>query len=144
MENHKFTKLAKKERKTLTFGVFDLFHLGHLRLIKRAKENTDYLIVAIQNDDKILKYKPGIKIFNNFSERKEMLEAIKYVDKVIPYDDVDKDICQIDFDILILGEDQNHAGFQKAIEWCQANDKEIIILSRTQGISSSQIRENKG
>ena len=63
--------------KILTFGVFDYFHLGHLRLFKQCKEHADYLIVAVQDSDYILKYKPTAKIRYSTAERVEMLEALK-------------------------------------------------------------------
>ena len=62
--------------KILTFGVSDYFHLGHLRLFKQCKEHADYLIVAVQDGDYILKYKPDAKILYSTDERKEILDRI--------------------------------------------------------------------
>lgn len=91
-------------KKILTFGVFDYFHLGHLRLFKQCKKYADYLIVAVQNGDYILKYKPNSKIMYSTEERVEMLESIKIVNKVIVYDSVSvEELAKIDFDILALG-----------------------------------------
>ena len=72
--------------KILTFGVFDYFHLGHLRLFKQCKAHADYLIVAIQDSEFILKYKPDAKVLYNNDERREMIESINIVDEVIIYD----------------------------------------------------------
>ena len=72
--------------KILTFGVYDYFHLGHLRLFKQCKEHADYLIVAVQNGDYILKYKPEAKILYSTEERVEILNSIKEIDEVIVYD----------------------------------------------------------
>ena len=70
----------------LTFGVYDYFHLGHLRLFKQAKEHGDYLIVAVQNGDYIKKFKPEANILYSTEERVEILESLRIVDKVVVYD----------------------------------------------------------
>ena len=74
--------------KILTFGVYDYFHLGHLRLFKQCKKYADYLIVAVQDGDYILKYKPEAKILYSTAERVEILEGLKVVDEVVVYDTV--------------------------------------------------------
>lgn len=125
----------------LTFGVYDMMHIGHILLFKRAKEQGDQLIVAVQDGDYILKYKPDTRIIYTTEERLFMVSTIRYVDEVVTYKDVDKDIQNMDFDVLVLGQDQNHPGFQRAIEWCRANEKEVIRLPRTEGISSTLLRE---
>lgn len=129
-------------RKTvLTFGVYDMLHIGHILLFKRAKDCGDRLMVAVQDEECILKYKPDTKIIYSTEERLYMVSTIRYVDEVVTYKDVDKDICNFDFDILVLGQDQNHAGFQRAIQWCEENGKQVIRLPRTEGISSTLLRE---
>ena len=129
-------------KKVLTFGVFDYFHIGHLRLFKQCKEHGDYLIVAVQRDEFIKKFKPDAVVMYSTSERIEMLESLRIVDKVIPYDDVSvTTIENIDFDILALGEDHRGERFDRIIEWCEKNCKDIIRLKRTQGISSTQIKD---
>ena len=70
-----------------------------------------------------------------------MVSSIRFVDEVISYDDVDRAIQTIDFDVFVRGEDQNHSGFQKAIAWCLEHGKEVVVLERTQGISSTLIRQ---
>lgn len=130
-------------KRILTVGVFDTLHRGHIRLFERAKQYGDYLIVAVQTDENILKYKPQTQIINSTEERVYMVGSIKYVDEVICYDDVDKTVESVDFDVFVRGEDQNHSGFQKAIDWCQEHGKEVVTLTRTQGISSTIIREIK-
>ena len=70
-----------------------------------------------------------------------MVSAIKYVDEVVVYRDVDKDIQKIEFDIFAKGPDQQHAGFQRAVEWCKVNNKEVVVIPRTEGISSTMLRE---
>lgn len=129
--------------KILTFGVFDYFHLGHLRLFKQCKEHADYLIVAVQDSDYILKYKPTAKIRYSTAERVEMLEALKIVDKVIVYDSLCGEALErIDFDILALGEDHKGGRFDEAEEWCRLHGKKVVRLKRTPGICSSEIKDN--
>jgi len=130
----------RKYKKVLTVGVYDLIHKGHVELYRRARGLGDYLIVAVQNSDYILKYKPSAKILNSTEDRKYMIKSIRYVDEVIEYSDVDKIVKEIDFDVFITGPDQCHAGFQRAIRWCEENGKEHIILGRTDGISSSELK----
>ena len=125
----------------LTFGVYDMLHIGHILLFKRAKELGERLVVEVQDGECILKYKPGTQMVYSTDERLYMVSAIKYVDDVVIYKDVDKDIQKIDFDILVRGEDQQHAGFQRAFDWCAQNGKEVVMLTRTEGISSTMLRE---
>ena len=128
-------------RTVLTVGVYDMLHIGHILLFKHAKELGDKLIVAVQDGDVILKYKPGTKMVYTTEERMYMVSTIKYVDEVVIYRDVDKDIQNIDFDVFAKGPDQNHSGFQRAVEWCRENGKEVVVIPRTEGISSTLLRE---
>ncbi len=125
----------------LTFGVYDMLHIGHILLFKHAKELGERLIVAVQDGAYIQKYKPNTKMIYTTEERMYMVSTIKYVDEVIVYRDVDKDIKNIDFDVFAKGPDQTHEGFQKAIQWCKDNHKDVIVIPRTEGISSSLLRE---
>ena len=129
----------------LTFGVFDLLHIGHVLLFKKAKELSEggQLIVAVQESDFILKYKPDTELVIDTSTRMFMVNSIKYVDKVVTYQDVDKDIQDIDFDIFAKGPDQNHEGFKRAENWCKNHGKEVVVIPRTEGISSSLLRRIK-
>lgn len=130
----------------LTVGVFDLLHYGHFELFRRAKElagEDGKLTVAIQEDEYVTKYKPEAKLVYDWQTRKKMIEALRYVDRVVPYTDIDKSIKQIDFDVFAIGGDQLHAGFQKAVDWCNENGKEVVRLSRTKNISSSMLRGNQ-
>lgn len=132
-------------KRILTFGVYDMLHIGHMLLFKHAKElfpgEECELIVAVQDGDFILKYKPGTNMIYSTEERMYMVSAIRYVDKVVTYHDVDKDIQTIDFDVFAKGPDQIHAGFQRAMDWCRANGKEVVVIPRTEGISSTMLRE---
>lgn len=128
-------------KKVITFGVYDMLHIGHILLFKKAKELGAYLIVAVQDDEVIKKYKPGTEMVYTTEERLYMVSTIKYVDEVVVYKDVNVDIKKLDFDVFAKGPDQNHAGFQQAVEWCKSNGKEVVIIPRTEGISSSILRE---
>lgn len=127
--------------KVLTFGVFDFFHYGHLKLFERARALGDYLIVAVQHGDEITKTKPDAQVMYSTEQRMEMVGAIRFVDQVIAYDQVDTTIQKVDFDIFAIGADQQHAGFQRAIEWCKSAGKQVILLERTPNICSSNIKK---
>ena len=128
-------------KKVLTVGVFDMLHIGHILLFKRARALGDYLIVAVQEDDCILKYKPDTRMVYTTAERTFMVGALKYVDEVVTYRDVDQDIQTIDFDVFAKGPDQNHAGFRRAEDWCRAHGKEVVVIPRTENISSTMLKE---
>ena len=128
-------------KKVVTFGVYDYFHLGHLRLFKNARELGDYLIVAVQDGNYILKTKPNAKVMYTTEERKELVGALRVVDEVVDYTDVDVTIKTLDFDVFAIGEDQNHEGFQRAIKCCEDNGKEVVRMKRTPGICSSEIKK---
>lgn len=130
----------RKYRKVMTVGVYDLLHKGHVELYRRAKGLGDYLIVAAQDGDFILKYKPTALVMNSAEDRKYMIKAIRFVDEVITYTDVDKIVQEVDFDVFVTGPDQIHEGFQRAIKWCEEHGKEHIVLGRTDGVSSSELK----
>lgn len=119
-----------------------MLHIGHILLFKHAKELGDKLIVAVQDDEVIKKYKPNAEMVYTTEERVFMVGSLKYVDEVLVYKDVDKDIQNIDFDVFAKGPDQIHEGFQRAVKWCESNEKEVVIIPRTEGISSSILRHN--
>lgn len=127
----------------ITFGVFDFYHLGHLRLFKQIRKLVGEpccLIVAIQNGDYILDHKPNTKVLYSTNERKEMLEANKYVDQVVVYDTVGDFIGKAQFDIFARAPEHTSKSIKKFEKWCVDNNKEIIITRRTEGISSSAIK----
>lgn len=130
-------------KKVLTFGVFDYLHYGHLKLFERAAKLGDYLIVAVQVDEEIHRTKPDAKVLYTFEQRREFVGAIKYVNEAIPYYQVADDIKNIDFDVFVVGGDQNHSGIMQAIKWSKSHGKEVVRLERTEGISSSAIKNGK-
>ena len=130
-------------RTVLTVGVFDLLHWGHFELFRRAKElagTEGRLVVAVQEDSIVTKYKPQTKLVYDWTTRVKMIKALRYVDDVVPYGDIDESIKSIDFDVFAVGGDQTHAGFQRAMEWCRGQGKDVVVLGRTDGVSSSQLR----
>ena len=129
-------------KKVLTVGVFDYFHLGHLRLFENAKKLGDYLIVAVQDGDFILKFKPNANVLYTTEQRLDLVGALKVVDEVITYQAVDEDLPKVDFDVFAIGGDQNHEGFQRAVKWCEEHGKEVVRPPRTPGIASSEIKKN--
>lgn len=128
-------------KKVITVGVFDYFHLGHLRLFENAKSLGDYLIVAVQDGNCILKTKPNANILYTTEQRMDIVKALRVVDEVIIYQDVDKSLPEVDFDVFAIGGDQTHAGFQRAVKWCEEHGKEVVRLPRTPGICSSAMKK---
>jgi glycerol-3-phosphate cytidylyltransferase len=129
-------------KKIITFGVFDYFHIGHLRLFEQCKKYADYLIVAVQNEDYILKFKPEAEIFYSTDDRAALVGALKVVDEVVIYDTLNTSFLEkMDFDILALGEDHVGERFDALTDWCGKNGKSVVRLKRTKGICSSQIKK---
>ncbi|HBM3709862.1 TPA: glycerol-3-phosphate cytidylyltransferase, partial [Listeria monocytogenes] len=121
-------------KKVITYGTFDLIHWGHIRLLERAKALGDYLIVAISTDEfNRIKHKEA---YHNFEHRKLILEAIRYVDEVIPESNWEQkleDVKNRDIDIFVMGDDwEGEFDFLKP--YC-----EVVYLPRTDGISTSKI-----
>lgn len=135
----------ESQRKTvLTVGVYDLLHWGHFELFRRCKElagDGGELVVAVQEDAVVAKYKPQAKLVYDWDKRVKMIRALRYVDQVVPYGDIDESIKKIKFDIFAIGGDQVHSGFQKAIEWCKSVGREVVRLDRTPGICSTDLRK---
>ena len=127
-------------KRILTIGVYDLLHIGHIELFRKAKSLGDFLIVAVQDSEYVAKYKPNTNLFYSTEERVYIVSAIKYVDKVVVYTSADEIVKAVDFDILAVGPDQTNPAFVKAKQWCAENGKLVVMLPRTEGISSSQIR----
>ena len=130
-------------KKVLTFGVFDYFHLGHLRLFENCKANGDYLIVAVQDGDFILKFKPDAKVFYSTEERLEIVSSLRCVDETVIYQVACPDFLEkIDFDVLCLGEDHTAERWMNCAKWCKEHGKEVVRMKRTPGICASDIKKN--
>lgn len=126
-------------KKVITYGTFDMLHYGHVNLLKRAKELGDFLIVALSTDEfNALK---GKKSFFSYEERKKILEAIKYVDLVIPENNWEQkvtDVIKYNVDIFVIGDDWK-GKFDFLEEYC-----EVKYLPRTPNISTTQIKAGLG
>lgn len=127
-------------KKVVTFGVYDCFHLGHLRLFKSCKEYGDYLIVAVHKDKFVKINKPECNLYYSETERMEIIKSLSCVDEVIFYTQIDETIKEIDFDVLVVGPDQNNIHFKNAINFCKQNKKEVVVVPRTPNISSTEIK----
>lgn len=125
-------------KKVLTVGVFDFFHLGHLNVLEQARSYGDYLIVAVHDDKLNIK---GVDFLYSLEERMRFVKSIGWVDEVVPYERVDLLVESMEFDVFAHGQDQNHQYFQKAFAWCVNRQKSIVTLERTEGISSTKLRE---
>lgn len=124
-------------KKVITYGTFDLLHWGHIHLLERAKSLGDYLVVAISTDEfNQIKHKEA---YHSYEHRKYILEAIKYVDEVIPETDWEQkktDVAKYDIDTFVMGDDWK-GQFDFLKDQC-----EVIYLPRTEGISTSKIKND--
>ena len=124
-------------KKIITYGTFDLLHVGHINILKRAKDLGDYLVVAVSTDEfNSLKHKEA---YHSYEDRKLILEAIKYVDEVIPentWDQKREDVKNHNIDTFVMGHDwEGEFDFLKDL--C-----EVIYLPRTEGISTTKIKKD--
>ncbi len=123
-------------KKVITYGTFDLLHYGHINLLRRAKELGDYLIVGLSTDE--FNGMKGKTCFFSYEQRKQLLEAIRYVDLVIPeetWEQKSSDVREFRVDTFVMGEDW--AGkFDFLKDQC-----EVVYLPRTPEISTTQIKK---
>ncbi|MBP3442589.1 MAG: adenylyltransferase/cytidyltransferase family protein [Clostridia bacterium] len=126
-----------------TTGVFDMFHIGHLNILKNAKARCDYLIVGVSTDDVVEEYKNHRPIIP-FEERVEIVSAIKYVDEVVPQTSMNKMEAynKLKFDVLFHGSDWKGSDmYNKIIEEFSAIGVAVEFLPHTEGTSSTMLRE---
>ena len=124
-------------KKIITYGTFDLLHYGHINIFKRAKELGDYLIVGVSTNE-FNKIK-GKKCYFSYEERKRLVESIRYVDLVIPEDNWEqkiKDIEEFKVDIFVIGDDWK-GQFDNLKSHC-----EVVYLKRTPEVSTTKIKED--
>lgn len=125
-------------RKIITYGTFDLLHYGHINLLRRAKEMGDYLIVALSTDEFNWNEKQK-KCYFTFEQRKKLLEAIRYVDLVIPetcWEQKRSDIEEFKVDVFVMGDDWK-GKFDFLEDLC-----DVVYLPRTPEISTTQIKSD--
>ena len=124
-------------KKVITYGTFDLIHHGHINILRRAKAMGDYLIVALSTDE--FNAGKGKEVYYTYTERKQILEAIKYVDEVIPetcWEQKVNDVVKNGVSVFVIGEDWK-GKFDFLKPYC-----EVIYLPRTEGISTTQIKND--
>ncbi len=133
----------KKYKIGYTTGVFDMFHIGHLNILKRAKEQCDFLIVGVSTDECVRGYKNKSPIIP-FSHRFEIVESIKYVDKVVPQHTMNKLSAwqELKFNALFHGNDwQTSDMYAKITQEFEAIGVDVVFLPHTDGISSTILRD---
>ena len=125
-------------KKVITYGTYDLLHYGHINLLRRARALGDYLIVALSTDE-FNREQKGKKCYFSYEQRKQLLEAIRYVDLVIPetcWEQKASDVKEFRVDTFVMGDDwKGHFDFLQ--DQC-----EVVYLPRTPEISSSQIKKD--
>jgi len=132
----------KKYKIGYTTGVFDLFHIGHLNILRRSKELCEYLIVGVSTDEVVWEYKHKIPTIP-YSERVAIVEAIRYVDKVVPQESMDKLRAweQLKFDVMFHGDDWKGSPlYEKYKKEFDLVGVELVFLPHTKGISSTDIK----
>ena len=124
-------------KRVITYGTFDLLHYGHIRLLRRAAQLGDYLVVALSTDE--FNASKGKSSFYSYNVRKEMLEAIRYVDLVIPeraWEQKIDDVKKYHIDVVVMGADwEGDPRFEILKDYC-----EIVYLDRTEGISTTDVK----
>lgn len=128
-------------KRVLTYGTFDLLHYGHIEILRRAKALGDYLVVALSTDE--FNESKGKTAYHDYATRKKMLEAIRYVDLVIPENDWEQklsDVIDYHIDTVVMGSDWAGSDkFDYLKEHC-----ELVFLERTPGVSTTQIKSELG
>lgn len=133
----------KKYKVGYTTGVFDMFHIGHLNILQRAKEQCEYLIVGVSTDEVVQTYKHKCPIIP-FEERCAIVSAIKYVDRVVPQESMDKMQAyeKLGFDAIFHGSDWKGSDmYNKISEEFKALGVDVVFLPHTEGVSSTQLAE---
>lgn len=126
-------------KRVITYGTFDLLHYGHINLLRRAKALGDYLIVAVSTDE-FNRNAKGKRCYFNYEQRKAMVEAIRYVDLVIPernWEQKRTDVHQYRIDTFVIGDD-----WAGKFDFLREEGVEVIYLPRTPQISSTQIKRD--
>ncbi|MBP2623965.1 glycerol-3-phosphate cytidylyltransferase [Streptococcus oricebi] len=126
-------------KRVITYGTFDLLHYGHINLLRRAKEQGDYLVVVLSTDEFNWEQKQK-KCYFSYEQRKHLLEAIRYVDLVVPetsWEQKRKDVHIYNIDSFVMGDD-----WRGKFDFLKEEGVEVIYLPRTPEISTSQIKKD--
>ena len=133
----------KKYKVGYTTGVFDMFHIGHLNILKNAKARCEYLIVGVSTDENVMTYKHKKPVIP-YEQRKAIVEAIRYVDKVVPQTNMDKLEAwkELKFDALFHGSDWKGSDMYNDIEQkLKEVGCDMVFLPHTEGVSSSGLKD---
>ncbi len=126
-------------KRILTYGTFDLLHYGHIEILRRAKALGDYLVVALSTDE--FNESKGKIAYHSYDTRKKMLEAIRYVDLVIPENNWEQkanDVTEYHIDTVVMGSDWAGSDkFDYLKDYC-----EVVFLERTPGVSTTMIKND--
>lgn len=125
-------------KKVITYGTFDLLHYGHINILRRAKELGDYLVVGLSTDE--FNRIKGKKSYFSYDERKQMLEAIKYVDEVIPEDNWEQkrsDVYKYNINVFVMGDD-----WTGKFDFLKEEGVEVVYLPRTPDVSTTDIKND--
>ena len=125
-------------KRVITYGTFDLLHYGHINLLRRAKQYGDYLIVGLSTDE-FNWYEKQMKCYFSYEKRKQLLEAIRYVDLVIPEENWEQkisDVKEYHIDTFVMGDDWE-GKFDFLKDYC-----DVVYLPRTPEISTTQIKKD--
>ena len=123
--------------RVITYGTYDLLHYGHINLLRRARELGDYLIVGLSSDE-FNRDEKGKECYFSFEQRKTMLEAVRFVDQVIPescWEQKRSDIQEYDVDIFVMGDD-----WKGQFDYREEEGVKVVYLERTPEISTTQIK----
>lgn len=126
-------------KRVITYGTFDLLHYGHINILRRARELGDYLVVVVSTDEFSWNEK-GKKCYFTYEQRKAMLEAIRYVDLVVPetnWEQKRTDVHDYDIDIFVMGDD-----WKGKFDFLKEEGVEVVYLPRTPEISTTQIKND--
>ena len=126
-------------KRVITYGTFDLLHYGHINLLRRARQLGDYLIVALSTDEFNKLEKNKVTYFP-YEQRKQLLEAIRYVDLVIPEENWDQkktDVHEYHIDTFVMGDD-----WKGKFDFLKDEGVEVVYLGRTPEISTTKIKED--
>ena len=133
----------KKYKIGYTTGVFDMFHIGHLNILRRAKEQCEYLIVGVSTDELVESYKHKRPMIP-YADRRQIVESIRFVDQVVSQTSLDKVEAwkRLHFDAVFHGDDWKGSDMYNQIEKAlQEVGCDMVFLSHTQGISSSALAQ---
>lgn len=135
--------MEKKYKIGYTTGVFDMFHIGHLNILKRAKEQCEYLIVGVSTDNLVAEYKHKVPIIP-YEERIAIVSAVSYVDMAVEQVTLDKIAAwsKYRFDVLFHGSDwKNSDMYNKIVTDLEKLGVDVVFLPHTQGVSSTLLSE---